>query len=72
MSIISNFDELLFTPKLRIGVFLQRGKSHALNGRSDSTSRMLTLFLGHKIRFQVRFCEQEIRKNVKIPQDYYP
>ena len=40
--------------------------------RSGSTPRILILFLGHKIRLQVRFCEHEIRKNVKIPQVYYP
>ena len=41
---VSNFDEILFTPRLcKIGVFLHPGKSHALNGSSDSTPRKLTL-----------------------------
>ena len=43
-----------------------------INGRNDSTPGILILSLGHKIRLQVRFCEHEIRKNVKIPQVYYP
>ena len=46
----SNFDEILFTQRIYlIGVFLQPRKSHALNGRSDSTLRLLTLplSLGH-------------------------
>ena len=40
----SNLDEILFTPRsCKIGVFLHPGKSHALNGSSDSTHRKLTL-----------------------------
>ena len=35
----------MFTPRLyKIGVFFNPGKSHALNGRSDSTPSLLTNF----------------------------
>ena len=35
---------IFFTPRLcKIGVFLHPGKSHALNSRSNSTPRILTL-----------------------------
>ena len=41
---VSKFDEILFTLRLyKIGLFLHPGKSHALNDRSDSNSKILTL-----------------------------
>ena len=43
---IYNFDEILFIPKVIENRFFTPRKSHALNGRSDATPRILTLERG--------------------------
>ena len=45
--IISNFDDILFTPRVyEISMLLYPGKSHVLNGRCNSTPRILTISSG--------------------------
>ena len=64
---ISKFDEILFTPRLyNIGVTLHHiytlGKIHALNGRSNSTPRKLTLKFSSpisNINVDVSFVKQQ-------------
>jgi hypothetical protein len=43
-----------------IGVFLHPGKSPALNGRSDSTPRILTLY--KKDFYNIMFVEETMKK----------
>ena len=70
---ISNVDDILFAPRFYDkGAFLQHGKSHALNVRSDSTPRMLTLSEA-KSEMKISDCEKciaQVRNNDMIYFDH--